>query len=65
MFKLPDFKGRDIAYVESSLKFLTYHAEQTLSGKEQRTALASIHTEAVKWDINLDEDKEVCKYEKR
>ena len=58
MFKIPDFKGCDLAYVKNSLKFLNYHAKQTLSGKGQGEALTSIRTEAARWDINLDEDKE-------
>ena len=58
MFKLPDFKGRDPAYVKSSLKFFNYHAGQTLKGKEQAAALESIRAEAAEWDINLDENKE-------
>ena len=58
MFKLPDYTGRPPEYVKSSLKFFTYHAEQTLRGKELESANKAIHEKAAELDIDLEENNE-------
>ena len=58
MFKLPDFKGRDPKYIQRSLKFFNYHANQILSGKEQEAALEEIQAQATEWEIDLEQKME-------
>jgi len=58
MFEIPDYKGCNPEYVESSLKFFNYHATQTLHGSEQETVLETIREKAAEWDINLEEQED-------
>jgi hypothetical protein len=58
MFEIPDYTGRSPEYIKSSLAFFTYHANQTMRGKNRTSALERVREKAVEYGIDLEEKKE-------
>jgi hypothetical protein len=58
MFEIPEYKGCNPEYVESSLNFFNYHANRTMSGKDRTSALEKVRAKAAEWKIKLKEQEE-------
>jgi hypothetical protein len=58
MLNLPDYTGCNTEYIKSSLAFFTYHANRTMSGKEQTDAIKAINAKANTHKITLEPQAE-------